>query len=162
MKLGIISDTHDRVDRIGPALDLFRAHKVDRLIHCGDVTGASTVGAFAGWTIDFVYGNCDWQPAQLDEAISAIGGTQHEKFGDLELKGVKIAWTHSDDVSLFRSLENANHYDFLFYGHSHITEQHRTGKTTVVNPGALHRVKVPTVAVLDLATQILAIVPVPR
>jgi putative phosphoesterase len=150
MKLGIISDTHDRIERLAVALKLFREDGVERLIHCGDVTSPSTVAAFAGWNVEFVLGNCDWDPPALEIAVSNIGGKLHEKFGELELLGRKIAWIHSDNASLFRALENADHYDYLFYGHTHVAEQHRAGKTLVCNPGALHRVRTPTFAVLDV------------
>src|SRR5207302_5676089 len=95
---------------------------------------------------------CDWNPPALEKAVNQIGGTLHDRFGELELLDRKIAWIHSDNAALFRALENTDHYDYLFYGHTHEAEQHRTGKTLVCNPGALHRVKVPTCAVLDLAT----------
>ena len=151
MKLGIISDTHDRVERVAIALEMLRDRGVERLIHCGDVTSPKTVAEFAGWQIDFVLGNCDWNSDALAVAVNQIGGVFHERFGELELHDRKIAWIHSDNATLFRALENAGHYDYLFYGHTHEAEQHHTGKTLVCNPGALHRVRTPTCAVLDLA-----------
>jgi putative phosphoesterase len=152
MKLGIISDTHDRTDWVERALVEFRRRGVDRIIHCGDVTEPNTVDVFAGWATDFVLGNCDWQPGILETAISQIGATLHKPFGELTLGGTTIAWIHSDDAGLFHSLEHADHYDYLFYGHTHVAEQHRSGKTLVINPGALHRVRIRTCAVLDVGT----------
>ncbi|MBX7102733.1 MAG: YfcE family phosphodiesterase [Gemmataceae bacterium] len=159
MRLGILSDSHDRTERVEAALDLFRTHDVNRLIHCGDITSPKVVSQFAGWMIDFVLGNCDWDPVTLAAAIDAIGGTLHRPYGDLELDSVRVAWIHSDDADLFQSLEVADHYDWLFYGHTHVAEQHTTGRTRVVNPGALHRVKVPSVAVLDVPSGRLEVVP---
>jgi putative phosphoesterase len=153
MKLGVISDTHDRTEVVARALAEFQARGVERLIHCGDVTGPNTVAAFAGWQTDFVLGNCDWNPDLLESAIQSIGGTLHQPFGHLELAGLSIAWVHSDDYRLFKSLEGADHYDFLFYGHTHVAAHHQTGKTQVINPGALHRVTVRTVGVLDLPSR---------
>jgi predicted phosphodiesterase len=98
----------------------------------------------------FVFGNCDWQPDQLSAGIGGIGATLHARFGHIEFQGVKIAWTHSHDRRLFHDLEHSDAYDYLFYGHSHVAEQHRTGRTLVVNPGAMHRVAERTCAVLDL------------
>jgi predicted phosphodiesterase len=40
----------------------------------------------------------------------------------------------------------------VFYGHTHQAAEHRTGKTRVINPGALHRARPKTFVVLDLAT----------
>jgi len=153
MKLGIISDTHDRTEAVASALIEFQARRVERLIHCGDVTGPKTVAAFAGWTVDFVLGNCDWDPEALETAIGNIGGTLHPSFGQLEMAGLSIAWIHSHDHGLFKSLAYADHYDYLFYGHTHVAAQNQLGKTKVINPGALHRVTEPTIGVLDLGKQ---------
>ena len=78
--------------------------------------------------------------------------TLHEPYGSLELAGKKIAFIHSDDARLFRQLELANEYDFLFYGHTHRAEEHRTGRTRVINPGALHRADPKTFVVVDLVS----------
>jgi predicted phosphodiesterase len=76
----------------------------------------------------------------------------HDPFGHLELAGRQIAWIHGDKARLFHDVETSGHFDYLFYGHSHRAEQHQTGPTRVVNPGALHRAKVKTFVVLDLAS----------
>lgn len=159
MLLGIMSDSHDRVERVVAALDLFRRRGVDRVLHCGDIASPQSVALWTGWTVDFVLGNCDWDPAGLTLAIEAIGGKLHRPFGDLEIEGTRIAWLHSDDADLFRSLERADHYDWLFYGHTHVAERHATGTTQVVNPGALHRVRTPSVALLELPAGVLTIEP---
>jgi putative phosphoesterase len=147
MKLGVISDTHD-LARV--ALDEFRRRGVERILHCGDIESSDTVKAFAGWPIDFVLGNCDWQPDELRLAIAEIDGRLHEPFGELELMGRKIAWVHGHIHALKQELEFSGRYDYLFYGHTHVAEQHFTGPTLVVNPGALHRVQVKTCLVIDL------------
>ena len=43
--------------------------------------------------------------------------------------------------------------DFLFYGHTHAAEEHRTGPTRVINPGALHRARPKTFVILDLESR---------
>jgi putative phosphoesterase len=159
MKIGILSDSHDRVERVAAALDLFRSRAVDRLIHCGDITSPRVIERFTDWAVDFVFGNCDWDLPGLKAAIDAIGGRLHDPFGELEVAGRRIAWLHGHDAHLFQSLEAADHYDWLFYGHSHVHERHVTGRTHVVNPGALHRVRTPTVAIIDVALNSLEFVP---
>lgn len=74
----------------------------------------------------------------------------HEPFGHLELAGVKIGFVHGDDHHLFRELEQSEYFDLLFYGHSHVAQEHRTGPTRVINPGALHRARLKSYVVLDL------------
>ena len=151
MKIGVISDTHDRLDAIRSALDQFRTAGAELLIHCGDVESPSTVKLFEGWPVHFVLGNCDWNVDGMRYAVAEIGATLHERFGDLTLAGRRIAWTHGHDARLFHDLQNAGEYDFLFYGHSHVEKEHRAGRTRVINPGALHRVATKTCLLLDLA-----------
>jgi hypothetical protein len=63
-----------------------------------------------------------------------------------------IAWVHSHERHQLRQLENADYFDYVFYGHTHVREQHRTGRTLVANPGALFRANPKTCIVLDVRT----------
>jgi putative phosphoesterase len=150
MIIGVLSDTHGRAGTVANALAEFRARGVELLIHCGDIDDADTVAAFAGWTVHFVYGNCDGDRTGIRRAIEAIGGTLHEPFGHLELAGKQIAWLHGDKPGLMHDVESSGHYDYLFYGHTHLAEQHRVNRTLVVNPGALFRTSQKTCLVLNL------------
>jgi putative phosphoesterase len=150
MKIGILSDTHGRVGTVHSALAEFRARGVELLIHCGDIDDAGTVRAFAGWNAHFVYGNCDADRIGIRRAIEAIGATLYERFGHLEMAGNQIAWLHGDHADLKADVENAQTYDYLFYGHTHIAEQHLVGKTLVINPGALFRARQKSCMTLDL------------
>ena len=152
MRIGIVSDTHSRYATVDAAVKLLRQRGVYCVLHCGDIEDADTVWLFEDLTTHFVFGNCDTERASLRQAIDAIGGTLQEPFGNLELEGHKIAWMHGDDKRLFQDIENSGHFDYLFYGHTHVAEEHRTGSTRVINPGALHRARQKTCVVLDLAT----------
>jgi uncharacterized protein len=153
MIVGVLSDTHARVDAVLTALAEFRERGVEVLIHCGDIDDADTAARFIGWNTHFVFGNCDGDREGIRDAITRIGATLHEPYGHLELDGITVAWIHGDKARELRDLECADHYDFLFYGHTHVAEQHRTGRTRVVNPGALHRARIKTCLVLDSTTQ---------
>jgi uncharacterized protein len=150
MKIGILSDTHGRVETVRTALGEFLTRGVDLLIHCGDIDDAETVSAFAGWNAHFVYGNCDGDRVGIRRAIEAIGATLHEPFGRLELAGKKIAWLHGDKADLKSDVVNGESCDYLFYGHTHVADQLIVGKTLVVNPGALFRARQKTCLTLDL------------
>ncbi|HEX4590994.1 MAG TPA: YfcE family phosphodiesterase [Gemmataceae bacterium] len=150
MKIGVLSDSHGRVETVEKALAEFRARGVELVIHCGDIDDAATVEAFAGWNCHFVFGNCDGDRSGIRRKVQSIGGTMHEPFGHLELAGKQIAWLHGDDASLKHDLEISGHYDYLFYGHTHVAERNLVDKTLLVNPGALFRTRQKTCLVIEL------------
>jgi len=149
MRIAIFSDTHSRHATVETALKMIEERGVELILHCGDIEDADTVWLFPGNT-HFVFGNCDSERTSLRQAIHGIGATLHEPFGKLDLAGNRIAFIHGDDKKLFEKLENSGQYDYLFYGHSHVASEHRTGPTRIINPGALHRARPKTFAVLDL------------
>ncbi|MFN4259147.1 MAG: metallophosphoesterase family protein [Gemmataceae bacterium] len=150
MRIAIISDTHGKYHTVETVLQLLQRRNINYVLHCGDIDDSETVWLFQGFTAHFVFGNCDLDRASIRHAVHGIGETIHEPFGQVELNGRKIAWIHSDDQRLFRDVEQSGAFDYLFYGHTHQAEQHRTGPTLVVNPGALHRARPKSFAILDL------------
>jgi putative phosphoesterase len=151
MRIGILSDTHDRAARAGRAAERLRAEGAERLIHCGDVTGPDVVFAVhaAGLPAAYVFGNCDHDRSALRAAFEAVGATCLDAGGVLELGDKRVAVTHGDDTRAFRRLLAARP-DYLLYGHTHEPLNERDGPTRQINPGALHRARRYTVVVLDL------------
>ncbi len=152
MRIGIVSDTHDRSEAVAEAVRLLAQHHVELILHCGDIESPDTVELFKPIPTHFVFGNLDKDKPKLSAAIKAIGGTSHEGFGAIELAGKRVAWVHSHERHQLYQLEHSDYFDYLFYGHTHVREQHRTGKTLVANPGALFRANPKTCIVLDLKT----------
>lgn len=153
MRVGILADTHDNVDAVRAATDLFSEQNVVEVIHCGDVVAPPIVDFFEGFTLHAVIGNNDGELDGLDRAIRGMGGASalHGRFADLELDGVRIAALHGEDRDHVDEVA-AGDYDLVCYGHHHEAERREVGDTTVVNPGA-HFPTVPerhrSVAVLD-------------
>ncbi|HEV3386407.1 MAG TPA: metallophosphoesterase family protein [Gemmata sp.] len=152
MRIGVVSDTHDRQEAVAEAVRLLIEQKVELILHCGDIESPETVRVFHSVQTHFVFGNWDKERTKLAAAIKEIGGTHSDSFGAIELAGKRIAWVHSHERHQLRQLENADFFDYVFYGHTHVREQHRTGKTLVANPGALFRANPKTCIVLDLLT----------
>jgi putative phosphoesterase len=152
MKIGILSDTHGRLDRTRSAIRLLRERGVELILHCGDIDSPATVRLFTDIATHFVLGNWDLEPTKLRSAMRAIGAACHGDFGQLRLAGKRVAWLHGHVRGRRQRLEMSQEWDFVFYGHSHKAEAHRSGRTLVLNPGALHRAKVKTVAVVDVAS----------
>ena len=150
MNIAILSDTHSGYETVEKALAILQERQVTHAIHCGDIEDAYTVWLFHGLTVHFVFGNCDTERIALQQAIHGIGETLHRPYGRLEIEGVKIAFLHGDNHRLMKEVEECGEFDFLFYGHTHRAMEHRTGKTRVINPGALHRANPKTFILLDL------------
>jgi uncharacterized protein len=149
MRIGILSDTHDQVKRTARAVALLRDEGAEVLIHCGDLTGADVVEECALLPSYFVFGNCDFDESRLTRAMSAIGGVCLGRGGLIELAGKRIAVTHGDSGAEMDRLGALNP-DYLFYGHFHLATDERDGATRLINPGALHRASLHTVALLDV------------
>jgi uncharacterized protein len=160
MRIAILSDTHSRYATIEAALELVQRHKIDLLLHCGDIEDAEAVWLFPPNT-HFVFGNCDLDRASIRQAVHGIGATLYEPLGRLELPGANIAWLHGDDHSLMRDVEQGGEFDYLFYGHTHVAAERRSGDMRVINPGALHRVREKTFLVLDVESGVTETVVVP-
>jgi hypothetical protein len=152
MRIGVISDTHDRRELAGEAVRLLGEQKVELILHCGDIETVDTIASFKPIPTHFVYGNWDKDRVGLTAAIKAIGGQAHDSFGALELAGRRVAWLHSHERNRLYELEHCGYFDYVFYGHTHVREQHRTGKTLVANPGALLRANPKTCIVVDVLT----------
>ena len=163
MRIGVVSDTHDREEAVAEAIRLLLEHRVELVLHCGDIETVETVRLFKPIPTHFVFGNWDKDRGKLAAAIKEVGGHHHESFGAIELAGKRVAWCHSHERHQLRQLEHSDFFDYLFYGHTHVREQHRTGRTLVANPGALFRANPKTCIVLDVTTGEIkpVIVPVP-
>ncbi len=151
MHIGILSDTHDQVARTRAAVRVLVDAGAEALIHCGDITIPAVVYELAPLPSYFVFGNCDFDLAELRQGIAAIGGTCLERGGLIELGGRRLAVTHGDSAKELDRLE-ADRPDYLFSGHTHKALDVRRGPTRFINPGALHRAATWTVALLDCSS----------
>ena len=96
MRWGILSDTHDRVERTKAGVGLLVNAGAEALIHCGDITIPEVVYELAPLPSYFVFGNCDFDLDELRRAIASIGGTCLERGGLIERDGRRLAVTHGD------------------------------------------------------------------
>ena len=153
MKVGIISDTHDHAERVGLALQIFRDQGVETIVHCGDMTSGETAKLFRGIPTHAVLGNCDMDEYALAMAVGNTGGQFHGLSGQLLIDDLKIAWTHGHEKRLLQHLQSSGKWDFVFHGHTHARHRELVGRTTVINPGAIQRVGIPTIGILDTKTR---------
>lgn len=151
-RIGIIADTHSRVERTRGAVRLLQAAGADLLIHCGDLMNADIVAECAVLPFYFVFGNndCDSVP-ELQSAADKYGATCLGWGREVTITTKRIAVVHGHLTSDLRPLRESSP-DYLLSGHSHIAGDWFEGTTRRINPGALFRASEFSVALLDLET----------
>jgi putative phosphoesterase len=155
MLIGILSDTHDRAEMMAAAIALLQENKAEFFIHCGDVGEESMLDHLAGLPSAFIWGNNDWDRASLQRYALQLGISCYGGQADLTLGGKRFAVVHGDDLRLRQRLLDSQEYDYLLQGHTHVKFDGKVGRTRIINPGALHRAKPKTVALLDTETDLL-------
>ena len=137
MRLAVISDIHDNVWKLEGALE--RARGSDAMICCGDLCSPFIVHqlgrGFAG-PIHIVFGNNDGDLFRI--TANAAKYPQIRIHGEMmrgEFGGKRIAANHYDNIA--RAIAASGDYDVVCYGHNHVYEVSRTGRTLAINPGAV-------------------------
>lgn len=138
MKIGIISDSHDHMDNIRKAVQLFKDKKVNFVIHAGDYVNPGTIKLFNGLKLIGIFGNNDGDKFRLISAFDQIGGEIKGDFCELVQDGIKFAVYHGTEPQLKDALIECGKYDIVIYGHTHVLENMEVGKTLVLNPGTAH------------------------
>ena len=166
MKIAIISDTHDNIPNLTKVLNYCREHKIEKLIHCGDLAEIETLDFlkehFAG-DIFWTHGNMDrGHSADYPFADGKYKGINiFSKHGEVEIAGKKIAFVHFPEYA--KRLAEEGRFDFVFYGHTHMpwTETVRGENKDsnikaceLLNPGNVaNQHYAPTFAVWDSLTE---------
>jgi putative phosphoesterase len=151
VKIGILSDTHDRAAALIKAIDALKSAGAEFFIHCGDVGSAEMLDHLAGLPAAFVWGNTDIDRAELQRHAQALNITCLGNSGILTFDGKTVGVTHGDNPTLKQQLL-AHPVDYYLHGHTHLQADERVGPARLINPGALHRAAVKTVAILDTKT----------
>lgn len=155
MVLGILSDSHGRVERVRRALALLEASGADCFVHCGDVGGMAVFDEFVGRTVHFVWGNTDDPNPGLIAYVQTVGLTVPRTVPlELDLQERRIQVFHGHEPEMRQALARPR-ADYILHGHTHAAADERIGHTRIINPGALHRARVYTVATLDLVSDVL-------
>jgi putative phosphoesterase len=150
MLIGIVSDTHGHLEHTRAALSVLQERDVELVLHCGDIGSVDIVPLFDAWPTHFVFGNVDSHEDRLRHAIDSAGQTCHGRFGSLECEGRRIALLHGDDERRLRETVGGEEWDLVCYGHTHVAESHKEGRTLVLNPGALYRATPHSFAIVEL------------
>ncbi len=130
MKIGLISDTHDRLPAIRCGLALFRERGIETLIHPGDIIAPFAAKLLAEWagTLHVTYGNNDGERAGLLNVLPQI----QDGPAWIGLAGQQILVHHFIDWCTPEDVAKA---DFVITGHTHRVEIRDADRTRLINPG---------------------------
>ncbi len=155
MKIGVLSDTHNNIENLRTALDLFKRENIDTIIHCGDLTEVEIVKAMQGFHVICVFGNGDIATGEIRAALLEINPENYASMVFTgRIGGARVAAAHGHLQGAVEELVHSGEYDYVFKGHSHQHKEERFGFTRLINPGALgglHR-EDRQVCIVDLET----------
>jgi uncharacterized protein len=162
MLLALLADTHDNVRSTQAALALLQPHHPAAYLHAGDLVDPSMLTHFAGLSqFHFVFGNNEYDHAALRTLALSLSLHCHGDMADLTFAGKRLAMLHGDDDALFNRLVQSGNYAYLIHGHTHVRHDIRIGDTRIISPGALHRAKQKSVALLDVTSDQLRFLELP-
>lgn len=164
MKIGILSDSHGKHERLGQAVGILVGKGAQVLVHCGDLGHERSLQTLAEANLPtyVVSGNTDRHIQQLINMAEALGVEFHWEVIEVPLgDGRYLVATHGHDDQLVDTLILGGQFPYVCLGHSHEPADFRQGGVRVINPGALHRAANYTVAMLDTEADAVEFIDVP-
>jgi len=136
MILGVVSDTHNRIDNVEKIIDIFNTNNVDKVIHTGDITQSKTLVRFKRLNCPLlgVYGNNDLEEQGLIETAKENGFRFQEPPLSFEIGNRKIAIFHEpDEIESF--IKKNPSIKLIIHGHTHRYRNEMVGDVKIINPG---------------------------
>lgn len=135
MRIGIMSDTHDRVPAIADLLERFAAKGIAMVMHAGDYCSPFSLAPFhqKGMALLGVFGRNDGDRESLSAYAARGMGTEiYESPHSFDVAGKRVLIVHDIAEVSSRSIES---HDFVIHGSSHLQGTKKVGATLVINPG---------------------------
>jgi len=132
--IGIMSDSHDNLQAIRRAVEIFNSSDIDLVIHAGDLISPFTAKEFLNLKPEMVavFGNNDGEREGLREAYSDI--CRLEDFKEISVEGWKFSIIHGKNHQIVDALAKSGKYDVVVRGHTHKLEI-IGNETLIINPG---------------------------
>lgn len=132
--IGILSDTHDNLNRVREAVRLFNDAGCDLVIHAGDFVAPFTVEELRNLKapVRAVFGNCDGEKAGLARAFQGLGEIREAPFAFLHA-GLRFVVAHLEGAAA--PFFVARTCDVIISGHTHRPEVETRDGILSVNPG---------------------------
>ena len=155
MKIGIVSDSHDRAEALAQAVRDASAEGAVAIIRCGDVIGTQTLRAATrlGLPLHVIHGNNLGDPVSLSRFSRESNGVvqYHGADARIELGGRRVFVVHYPEYGY--GMACTGDWDLVCCGHSHAAAIDRVrnvknGETWLVNPGTVAGLAAPATWIL--------------
>lgn len=148
-KLAVISDVHDNLANLKKALEYIKNNQVDFLICTGDLQSPEAWAELDKLAIPVFAAK-----GNADDALD-LSSFQHlqiwQSFGEIELNGKKILFSHYPEIIKKILDQKPNYYQLALHGHSHKPWEENYNNTKILNPGNVASVRyAPTFAIINL------------
>jgi uncharacterized protein len=140
VRIGILSDTHDRLSMIAKAVTWCNDEEVDLVLHAGDYIAPFVIDTLAGLHAPMVgvFGNNDGDRDMLLQKCNDRKGLEiRGDFAEITAGDMVIALLHGHQKERLASVLGGGKYAVVVHGHSHRSTLSRDGGTLLVNPGAV-------------------------
>ncbi|MEA1913025.1 MAG: metallophosphoesterase [candidate division WOR-3 bacterium] len=133
VRIGVIADSHDRLDYLKKAINILKDRDISTLIHLGDYISPFTIPLLEINKVYGVFGNNDGDRLLLREEAKKLGFSILRGPQSMEIGGRRIAIMH--EPRGLESFRKSGLYDVVLYGHTHKLDKKNDPLT--VNPGEL-------------------------
>ena len=137
MRIAVLSDIHDNVWKLDGALK--GVEDTGALICCGDLCSPFIIhqmGRGYAHPIHVIFGNNDADLFRITANARKYPQIQiHGEFLRGEFDGKRLAANHYDNIAL--AIAASNEFDVVCYGHNHLYDVRRVGRTLALNPGPI-------------------------
>jgi len=125
MKIGILSDTHSKVDEAKKTLDFLVKNGAEFIIHAGDICRYETLELLATCGVRYVgvYGNNDAHLVQYHNDYNLVKEPNYFKIANTKFKLMHLPFYMSPDA------------DVVVFGHTHKFACEFKNNTLFLNPG---------------------------
>ena len=148
-----MSDTHNDVDYIQKAVDIFKERDIKILVHAGDITSFRMLDYLKDFDCYIVLGNGDEiDRDDINAKAASLNIRSVESNIEFECGGKKFLVFHGHNVPMYRTAVASGKYDYIIKGHTHYFENYISNDCRIINPGAVYAHDESSIAILDIAT----------
>lgn len=161
MKLFILSDTHDRLSKIGKLRESIMKYNPQIILHLGDIISPFFINQLfkdikkesSIKRIIIVKGNNDGDCELIRNITEKLEIEFYLEYFSELLDNKRIFAIHKPD--LVKQIAKSGEYDYIFYGHTHQKLKEKINSTYIINPGTAsgYLAKSSTYVTLDLGKE---------